>query len=283
MLSHFPQHLGPELKDTIKDSLIVNQQLRALNPPMRRSYLSNPNRPKEFWQEWDDLKKKRCFTLDSGFPQDWDVAIRPVVAKLYKESIIRNAYIPYAPAYAFAAREPGRELDFCCDLRNLIPEIKIPAHIVEPPSTHKLMQTARVFSEKHRDARFALLRLWSAAHFWPLMIGMDRRDLHSFADARGRTWEFNFCPKDFPFTERSMHWNSSMRINQYQHVLGRRVFVRRDLFLVMGENEEDLLKYATAATFAVISEPWRLEIDLWRSFINVDMAFLENLKEEWLD
>lgn len=116
-----------------------------------------------------------------------------------------------------------------------------------------------------------------------MMIGMDRRDLHSFADARGRTWEFNFCPKDFPFTERSMHWNSSMRINHYQHVLGRRVFVKRDLFLVMGENEEDLLKSATAATFAVISEPWRLEIDLWRSFINVDMAFLENLKEEWLD
>jgi len=150
---------------------------------MRRSYLSNPNRPKKIWQEWDDLKEKRCFNLDSGFPQDWDVAIRPVVAKLYKESIIRNAYIPYAPAYAFAARESGRELDFYCDLRNLIVEIIVPAHIVEPPSTHKLMQTARVSSETHKDARFALLRLWSAAHFWPLMTGMDRRDLHPFSNA----------------------------------------------------------------------------------------------------
>jgi len=53
-----------------------------------------------------------------------------------------------------------------------------------------------------------------------------------------------------------------MRINQYRDILGRRVFVKRDLFLVMGENEEDLLKYATAATFAIISEPWRLGIDL---------------------
>ena len=51
----------------------------------------------------------------------------------------------------------------------------------------------------------------------------------------------------------------------------------------MGEDEEDLLKYATAATFAIVGEPWRLEVDLWRSFVNVDMGFLENLKEEWLD
>lgn len=51
----------------------------------------------------------------------------------------------------------------------------------------------------------------------------------------------------------------------------------------MGENEEALLKYATVAAFAIISEPWRLEVDLWRSFVNVDMAFLGDLKEEWLD
>lgn len=81
-----------------------------------------------------------------------------------------------------------------------------------------------------------------------------------------------------------MRRNSSMRNNQHQHVLGGRVCVKRDLFLIMGEDEADLLKYATAATFAIITEPWRLEIDLWRSFINVDMAFLRIRKRNgWID
>ena len=55
------------------------------------------------------------------------------------------------------------------------------------------------------------------------------------------------------------------------HLLGERVYVRRILHLVMGENEEYLLKYAIATTFMIQTELWRLEVDLWRSFVNVDM------------
>lgn len=187
------------------------------------------------------------------------------------------------PGQAFAAKEPNRDLDFYCDLRVLIPEINRSNHLESPPSAEELLRTARKFSGVHEDARFAILRLWSAPHFWPLMVGLDTRYLYSFSDARGRSWEFNFMPKDFSHAEKSMHFNTQKRINQYEHVLGERVFVKRDLILVMGENEEDLLKYATAATFAIIEEPWRLEIDLWRSFVNIDLRFLENLKEEWLE
>ncbi len=60
----------------------------------------------------------------------------------------------------------------------------------------------------------------------------------------------------------------------------------RDLFIVMGEDEADLLKYTTAAIFMIQTEPWRLEVDLWRSFMNVDLDFLEwadGLGSGWLD
>jgi hypothetical protein len=36
-------------------------------------------------------------------------------------------------------------------------------------------------------------------------------------------------------------------------------------------------------TWAVQTRPWRLEIDLWRSFVNVDVEFLEGLDRRWLD
>ena len=59
--------------------------------------------------------------------------------------------------------------------------------------------------------------------------------------------------------------------------------VRRDFFLFMGVDEQDLQKMATAVTFATQTRPWRLEVDLWRSSVNVDLAFVEGLAEEWLE
>lgn len=62
-----------------------------------------------------------------------------------------------------------------------------------------------------------------------------------------------------------------------------KVLIKKDLFLVMGTDEQDLLKYAVATTFAIQTDPWRLEVDLWRSFVNVDIEFLDGLQREWLD
>ena len=55
------------------------------------------------------------------------------------------------------------------------------------------------------------------------------------------------------------------------------------MFLVMGEDGADLLKFATATTFAIQTAPWRLEVDLWRSFVNVDLGFLGGLMEKWME
>ena len=57
----------------------------------------------------------------------------------------------------------------------------------------------------------------------------------------------------------------------------------KDLMLVMGRNEADLRRLAEGVTWAVQTKPWRLEVDFWRSFLNVDGAFLEGLDRAWLD
>jgi hypothetical protein len=50
----------------------------------------------------------------------------------------------------------------------------------------------------------------------------------------------------------------------------------------MGENESDLLKLASAATYAIRTNPWRFEVILRRSFVDVNMGFLLDLDDKWL-
>jgi hypothetical protein len=83
------------------------------------------------------------------------------------------------------------------------------------------------------------------------MLGIDKRVMCSFLDDRGRCWEFKFIPKD--------------------------------LILVMGTDERNLRQLTEGVTWAVQTKPWRLEVDFWRSFVNVEEEFLEGLDRRWLD
>lgn len=58
---------------------------------------------------------------------------------------------------------------------------------------------------------------------------------------------------------------------------------KKDMVLVMGANEDELKRYALTATFAIQTAPWRWEVDLWRSFVNVDLTFLESLDKAWME
>ena len=184
-----------------------------------------------------------------------------------------------------AAREPGRELDLYCDFRATIEGTEQTATDLEEPATiDKLFTRARQFAAANPKARFAFLRTWSSPHFYPLLIGLDKRWELSFADGLGRTWEWKFIPKDMPYSEWSIHRQLNQRMAPCRRFLGENVMVRRDSLLVMAKNEDELLKLASAATYAVQTfDTWRLEIDLWRSFINVDLAFLEELDGRWTE
>lgn len=90
-------------------------------------------------------------------------------------------------------------------------------------------------------------------------------------------------PKDMPGSEFSVHHTVSKRLELLKKQFGDRVYSRADLILVMGEDVADLLKYCVAVTFAVQTKPWLREVDLWKSFINVELDFLQQLDPYWLD
>lgn len=69
-----------------------------------------------------------------------------------------------------------------------------------------------------------------------------------------------------PYSEISMHHSAMGRIGPYKHLLGKNVTVSRNLYLVMGKDEAELSNFAIATVFAIQTAPWRLEVDLWRSF-----------------
>jgi hypothetical protein len=210
---------------------------------------------------------------------------------VYRAGIIAGAYCQndpqIVPGVAVAATEPHRpdELDlFICyeDKYKNFPNIFPPSFAGSDKWT-TLLPHAQAFAGKHQGARFALLRLWSAPHFYPLMVGLQNRQGNSFIDSVGRSWDWKFVPKDMPGSEFSIHHTISTRLGLLKEQFGDRVHSRADLILVMGEDVADLLKYYVAVTFAMQTKPWLREVDLWRSFINVELDFLQQLNSYWLD
>ena len=284
-LLNFPQsELGVELRD----SALLNQAERARQqPPDIRTHVSNKHRPITFWQEYDalHLPKEKAYT-DSykKLPPQWDLVTRPIVANLYKAGIIENGILNNPVGQIIARKESGREdLDMFIDYRDRIDDIILPPEMENPPSRESLMTTARLFALAHPKARFALLRLWSAPYFYPLMLGSENRAFNSFADCIGRAWEWKFVPKDMPYSEWSMHHASQLRLEPFKHLPGKNVVISRNRFMVMASDEAELLQLAIATTFAIQTDPWRLEVDLWRSFVNIDFTFMENMRTEWLE
>lgn len=171
------------------------------------------------------------------------------------------------------------------DYRMGIPVSKIVSHLKDPTSLNHsfLVQTAQRFHATHPSARFSVLRLWSSPHFYPLMLGIDKRPMCSFLDDRGRCWDWKFIPKDMPYSEWSMHQQLSLRLQPYEHVWGKQVVVARDLVLVMGRDGAEARRFSEGVTWLVQTKPWRLEVDFWRSFVGVGVEFLEGLDKAWLD
>ncbi|OTA94692.1 hypothetical protein M434DRAFT_394488 [Hypoxylon sp. CO27-5] len=297
MVDFFNSKEGSEYKDT----LLLKPHERAKTLPDCRMRTSFKYRPKEFWKEWDTFIKEsqqnHIYYADA-YPMKWNVAIRPILAKLYLAGIISPAYLqndPHViPGFAVANEEPHRpgKLDLFMDYADRQKAIRYPPKIpgfVTPDQWPVLLPLARAFASKHSNAnnnpRFAILRIWSAPHFYPAMIGDFNRHATAFLDGAGRSWIWKFIPKDMPISEWSMYNTLKLRLEllKDQLAVGERVIHRNEVILVMGLDELDLLKYVTAVTFAIQTKPWHREIDLWKSFVNVDIQFLEGLDPYWLD
>ncbi|PQE18079.1 mfs allantoate protein [Rutstroemia sp. NJR-2017a BVV2] len=282
-----PEFLETDKGKQFKDSLLFKQEERARTFPDIRTHISTKHRPEEFYAEFDKKfqETKHDDDLDA-LPFEWDMNIRPIIAHLYKSGVIRSHASTVFNGQAFSTTEPVRpdKQDMFIDWRILTGTIIMPPDAQKDPSTiPPLLTTAREFRNSHPNAKFAVLRLWSAPYFYPLTIGYDKRENMSFRDLTGRIYVWLFVPKDMPNSEYSIHISASRRIMPFKRQFGDKVVAKRDKFLVMGEDEADLLRLVTGVTYAIQMRPWRLEVDLWMSFINVDLGFLENLNERWWD
>jgi len=61
-------------------SPLFNPSERAAKRPNTRTRASNPQRPKSFWSEWDDLLKQEAH-FSEVFPMDWSLTVRPIIAQ----------------------------------------------------------------------------------------------------------------------------------------------------------------------------------------------------------
>ncbi|KAI0834510.1 hypothetical protein F5Y06DRAFT_156139 [Hypoxylon sp. FL0890] len=297
MVDFFKSKEGSKYKDT----LLFKPHERAKTLPDCRKRTSFKYRPKEFWEEWEkvikETKASRKYYADA-YPMKWNVAVRPILAKLYLAGIIAPAYLQnnshVVPGFAVANEEPHRpgKLDLFMDYADRQKAIQYPQNIpgfVTPDQWPVLLPLARAFASKHSNGnnrpRFAILRVWSAPHFYPAMIGDWNRQATAFLDGAARSWVWKFIPKDMHISEWSMYNTLKLRLEllKGQLAVGERVIHRNEVILVMGLDKTDLLKYVTAVTFAIQTKPWHREIDLWKSFVNVDLEFLEGLDPYWLD
>ena len=80
-----------------------------------------------------------------------------------------------------------------------------------------------------------------------------------------------------------MQHNTDLRLERIKKQFGRNFEVKRDMVLVMAKTEEELPGLLTSIVFQLQTDPWRFEIDWWKTFVNVDLEFLTGLDKVWLD
>ncbi|KAA8568094.1 hypothetical protein EYC84_008502 [Monilinia fructicola] len=264
-----PEFLETEEGKEFKDSLMFNQEERAKCYPDIRTDKSTVHHPKEFYADLDKCRKKMRFIDDyTSFPLEWDITIRPIIAKLYKSGIIRSHASREASCQAFQGTEAIRpsKPDLFVDWRSVVDNLEMPEWMEDPGKIPPLINIARTFLEFQSQRQIRLVKLMER----PLFLSSD-----------GRMFTWLFVPKDLPNSEFSMHAACKNRIEPFKKQFGSNVVAKRDKYLVMGKDERELAKIAAGVTYAVQMRPWRQEVDLWRSFINVDLKFLEGLGERW--
>ena len=193
---------------------LLDQVERAKEFPDRRSSTSNPYRPKIFF---DPMDEARHANIRDGrqVPIEWKKSTRPIVANHYKYGIIQPSYndLRCAGGFTFSTTKEHRvgKPDPYFDFQHAVGLIddggprNNAAGVENPYLLPSALQSAYDFAGGHPNAKFASFRIWSAPHFWPLMLGPDYRLCSSFRGTIGRARTWRFLPKDMPFNEWSIH------------------------------------------------------------------------------
>ncbi|KAF2023459.1 hypothetical protein EK21DRAFT_105292 [Setomelanomma holmii] len=132
--------------------------------------------------------------------------------------VICSSYGGIASGIVTAKAEPNCPMDLYIDDCVGNPAAHITSHLTDPTPLDRdfVIRKVKSFQGNNPAAKFAVLRLWSASHFYPLMLGMDKRPMCAFLDERGRCWEFKFIPKDMPYSEWSVQQQFSLWMEPYR-------------------------------------------------------------------
>lgn len=230
---------------------IADNNGRAANRPYSRTFQSNLLLPARFWREADELNERRqdaCRRRIPFYDREGDKNMRLIIAHWFKAGVICAAHIPYPTGDCVVSNEEGKSRpDLFIDYRSMRedwPAIRGDFKAITDPYKVDLLRSARAFSEGRPHARFALLRVWSHSHFYPLMLGWESRDNSSFQDEVSRTWSWKFVPRDLPGSEWSMQKGVDLRLDPFRKQLGKQVIAKRDMVLVVAKNEEELKRFA---------------------------------------
>lgn len=92
-------------------------------------------------------------------------------------------------------------------------------------------------------------------------------------DTERRIWEWDFMPKDQPVSEEAIDNAGVTRLAALRAKMPGLTCVHRgDLCLVTGVIERDMLESCIAVTMVLQMGPWMRGVELWTTFVNVDLA-----------
>ncbi|KAK4650917.1 hypothetical protein QC762_0115000 [Podospora pseudocomata] len=198
------EHPGSREGQAFRNSKILDPEARRQVRPDARTRTSCAYRPRKFWDGWEN----KVYTGDDlyidKFPFDWNMAIRPIIAKFYRAGMIGPACVEprpdVVPGFATANTEQHRpdKLDLFIMYSSTDEFVQgMPPSFIDYRDWPELLPAARRFAAiyKTKTPRFALLRLWSAPHFYPLMMLLPMRQAVSFLDPVRRAWECSVYSK----------------------------------------------------------------------------------------
>ena len=253
--------------------------------PYARPYHSNDELYKTEFREIDE-ENQRLKRSKVEHPRERDLTIRPIIAHWFKAGVIEPAPRHRAPGKAVVKSTADGQKYLFVDYRSnreYWATKSSYAHLTTTTDVD-LLHLAQQWQAKSRpSSRFALLRIWSHTHFYPQMLPYDQRYHSTFRDCIGRAWDWRFGAKDSPGSEWRIQISIEMLLKPHKTQFRDQVIVKRDMVLVMGADEEELKKYVLGVTYAMQSRPWKIEVDLSKSFVNVDLQFLQELDQKWLD
>jgi len=293
-------------------ALLRDNDKRANNLPPRRPS-TMPEKVKKDWENHikeHKLKDNNWARLQDGESHMSREEVRFLIARimtLWKQGAISPSYnlacMPVLAGKESPDGEYGMYIDYSILYHAKMFEPRTHTaegmFIVPPGSPSYLKDAMEKWERKNPSSWYALCKLKSTSEYWHFQLPEDVRPMSTFLDPRGRIWEWNKTPKDFPHAGKDLH--TMMRTlmieapryagigsalvpqEECEESISHYVSVRKDVYLVCGRTEKEAKSWTQKAASYFRKKPKGFEVDWARSFLGVRAEWLRALPEKaWL-